>query len=231
MIAEECVKKMKSTKVFLLAVFVLILLCINPSTAAVPVAQFNGTPTIGSAPLTVNFKDISTGVPSGWAWYFGDETYTAPWTLMTANAEWSARFGHKSVAMPDGSIVLMGGWDDSGFKDDVWRSTNNGATWMRMNLSSGWGGRWGFSSAVMPDGSIVLMGGSTNYQKNDVWKSTDNGKTWSQLTANAEWSIRSGQSTVVMPDGSIVLMGGMAGGDNFKMTYGGQQITAQHGLW
>ncbi|MCK6446758.1 MAG: PKD domain-containing protein [Planctomycetes bacterium] len=37
-----------------------------------PVANFTGTPTSGSAPLTVNFTDASTGSISSWAWDFGD---------------------------------------------------------------------------------------------------------------------------------------------------------------
>ena len=50
---------MKSTKVFLLTVFVLIFVCVIPSTAAVPVAQFKGTPTIGLAPLTVALSNTT----------------------------------------------------------------------------------------------------------------------------------------------------------------------------
>ncbi len=40
--------------------------------AAAPVADFSGTPTTGSAPLTVNFTDLSTGAPTSWSWNFGD---------------------------------------------------------------------------------------------------------------------------------------------------------------
>ena len=258
------VNGMKSTKVLLLAVVVLILVCVNPSTAAVPVANLSGAPTTGVVPLTVQFFDNSTGFPTGWAWYFGDENYTAPWTQvtvgdglsvrmshstvlmpdgsiilmggyvgfpqgtllndvwrstdngatwtqMTANARWSARAGPSSVAMPDGSIVLMGGFDSTSANptNDVWRSTDNGATWTQMTASAGWSARAGHSSVAMPDGSIVLMGGSPGFfYDNDVWRSTDNGATWTQMTANAGWSARDHHSSVAMPDGSIVLMGG-----------------------
>ena len=79
-----------------------------------PTAGFTGTPTSGIAPLDVTFTDQSTGSPSGWAWYFGDENYSAPWTNLTSNAGWLERFQHASVALPDGNIVLMGGYDDLG---------------------------------------------------------------------------------------------------------------------
>ncbi|MCX6696905.1 MAG: PKD domain-containing protein [Methanoregula sp.] len=181
--------------------------------ATAPVANFAGTPTYGKAPLTVQFTDSSSNTPTGWAWFFGDETYTASWTQQTASAGWSGREAHSSVAMPDGSIVLMGGINNIvGLMKDVWRSTDNGVTWTQQTASAGWSARELHSSVVMPDGSIVLMGGyDGNYYhiyKNDVWRSIDNGATWNQMNASAGWSGRSFFSSVAMPDGSIVLMGG-----------------------
>jgi len=44
---------------------------VNPSGAA-PVANFTGTPTSGTVPLTVNFTDSSTNTPTSWSWAFGD---------------------------------------------------------------------------------------------------------------------------------------------------------------
>jgi PKD repeat protein len=43
---------------------------VNPCQA--PVAGFNGTPTSGETPLTVNFTDASTNSPTSWSWDFGD---------------------------------------------------------------------------------------------------------------------------------------------------------------
>jgi|GEM_PF-3453280 len=42
-----------------------------------PAADFSAAPTSGTAPLTVQFTDTSTNVPTSWAWTFGDgETST-----------------------------------------------------------------------------------------------------------------------------------------------------------
>ncbi|MDD5187437.1 MAG: PKD domain-containing protein, partial [Methanoregula sp.] len=42
------------------------------SSANPPVANFYGSPTTGSAPLTVAFYDQSTNTPASWSWSFGD---------------------------------------------------------------------------------------------------------------------------------------------------------------
>jgi len=39
-----------------------------------PVANFSGTPTSGTAPLSVSFTDSSTNTPTSWSWNFGDST-------------------------------------------------------------------------------------------------------------------------------------------------------------
>jgi hypothetical protein len=131
------------------------------------------------------------------------------WMLMNARAGWSARYGQTCVAMPDGSIVLMGGYEHSKVKNDVWRSKDNGATWALVTPGAGWSARFEHSSVVMPDGSILVMGGRDLTNKmNDVWRSTDYGATWTQVTTHAGWSARHSFCSVVMPDSSILLMGG-----------------------
>jgi PKD repeat protein len=44
----------------------------DPVEPTKPTADFSATPRSGTAPLTVNFTDRSTGSPTGWEWDFGD---------------------------------------------------------------------------------------------------------------------------------------------------------------
>lgn len=201
--------------------------------------DFSGTPTSGIAPLTVQFNDESTGDPTGWAWYFGDEDFSANWSEATGSAEWSARFGASSVVLQDGSIVLMGG-SLSSFNtiNDVWRSTDGGESWTQVTAHAEWSARTWHSSVVLPDGSILLIGGldySVGF-KNDVWRSIDGGATWSLVTNSAAWAPRYGHQSLVLPDGSIVLMGGFLGGscsnDVWRSTDNGEtwaEVTAHAG--
>jgi PKD repeat protein len=46
----------------------------DPLADAGPTASFTATPTSGTAPLTVQLTDTSTGSPSAWSWDYGDGT-------------------------------------------------------------------------------------------------------------------------------------------------------------
>jgi hypothetical protein len=115
----------------------------------------------------------------------------------------------------------MGGYDGNTYRNDVWRSTNNGNTWTQVTASAEWPARYCQNSVVMPDGSIVVMGGGilTGAFVNDVWRSTNNGTTWTMINASAGWTGRMNQNSVVMPDGSVVITGGWDG------------ITTQNDTW
>lgn len=185
-----------------------------------PIVEFSGTPTIGSKPLTVNFTDYSTNVPSGWAWYFGDEAYNGSWVRQTASAGWSSRIEPRLVTLKNGSLLLFGGSNyDTGPLNDTWISSNLGASWTQQGGVPGWAARSGFASVVLPDGSIVLMGGWPGGPVlNDVWRSTNQGVTWVQQKANDAnyWSGRSNLAAVSLSNGKIVIMGGRAAGNVLK---------------
>ena len=80
------------------------------SAASPLIVGFTANHTSGSAPFSVGFTDQTTGeAPTGWTWYFGDEGYTQPWTLMSASGGWAVREKYAGVSTTNGSIVLMGG--------------------------------------------------------------------------------------------------------------------------
>lgn len=135
---------------------------------------------------------------------------SGPWEPLSG-VDWLARSGHTSVALPDGSIILIGGYDSENRFNDVWRSEDQGNTWIELSPHATWSARSGHTSVVLSDGSIVLMGGYDGSHKNDVWRSEDQGATWTEVNSSAEWSGRAGHQSVVLSDNSIILMGGYDG--------------------
>ena len=68
------------------------------SAASPLIVGFSANQTSGAAPFSVGFTDNTTGdVPTGWAWYFGDETYTQAWAPMNASAGWAVREKYTAV--------------------------------------------------------------------------------------------------------------------------------------
>jgi PKD repeat protein len=216
---------------------ILLLVLAQPVAAAEPISAFTGTPLTGPAPLAVQFTDASTNTPTGWAWYFGDETWTGiGWTLQSTGPWATYRAGHESGVLPDGSIILTGGMDQSTNPPtsyaDVWRSTDKGVTWSIQSSSPGWLARSGHSCNILPDGSIILTGGANEVtipltlSFNDTWRSADKGATWSLQSPAPAWPARESHTSVALPDGSIVLMGGV---DNKSVYYNDTWRSADKG--
>jgi PKD repeat protein len=75
-------------------------------TEPAPVADFSGTPTSGTAPLSVAFSDASTGAVSSWAWDFGDgatSTLQSPSHIYTVVGTYSVSL---TVTGPGGSDTM-----------------------------------------------------------------------------------------------------------------------------
>jgi chitodextrinase len=76
----------------------------GPPAAGTPVADFSASPESSSgAPLTVTFTDLSTELPTGWAWDFGDtgtSTDQHPTHEYTANGEYTVSL---TATNPNGS--------------------------------------------------------------------------------------------------------------------------------
>jgi PKD repeat protein len=88
-----------------------------------PTANFAGSPTSGTAPLTVQFTDLSSGEPTSWLWDFGDGsssalqnpsyeyttagTYTVSLTATNAyGSDTETRTSYITVSEP-GSVTIM----------------------------------------------------------------------------------------------------------------------------
>jgi len=87
------------------------------ATVPPPAAAFSGSPVSGTAPLTVNFADESTGQPTSWLWEFGDggtSTLQHPSHVYTGAGTYSvsltaANVGGQDAVTKSAYIAVSGG--------------------------------------------------------------------------------------------------------------------------
>ena len=141
------------------------------TTAPAPVADFGGTPTSGTAPLTVNFTDATTNGPTSWSWDFGDgntatvqspsHTYTTPGTYtvaLTATNAWDSdtatKVGYIGVRPVAAETVV-----------ETWKSASGAFSmpyWVSANSTDGscWVADWGTydpGSGSYLDGAVTQL--------------------------------------------------------------------------
>ena len=149
-----------------------------------------------------------TGADRVWKSSDGDN-----WAQVTTSVSttFSPRSGHSSVYIPSGTnagMYVIGGFGASARLNDVWKSTDGGATWTRVTANAAFSARNIHSSVVLGQ-DIYVIGGflGTAGRLNDVWKSTDGGANWTRVTANAAFAKRSLHGSVVLGQ-AIYVFGG-----------------------
>ncbi len=125
-----------------------------------PVADFTGSPTSGTAPLTVNFTDQSTNNPTSWSWDFGDSNtstaqnpsheytsagdYTVSLTATNSGgSDTATKNDYISVTSGGGTVTIFSddfeasfsGWTESGTPDWYTGSPKNGTHSIRLRTT------------------------------------------------------------------------------------------------
>ncbi|MFA5212969.1 MAG: PKD domain-containing protein, partial [Methanoregula sp.] len=96
-----------------------------------PLANFTGTPTSGTAPLTVQFTDLSTNTPTRWIWNFGDGDYS-----VLQNPSHT----YREIRTYNVSLNAINDYGDNKFSRNNYISVNTpkSTLWnMTMNVASG----------------------------------------------------------------------------------------------
>lgn len=84
-------------------------------------------------------------------------------------------------------IYIIGGYGDSGVcLNDIWKSSDLGATWTQIKEEADFEKRYGHNAVVLNDKDIFITSGRDIYGKhyNDTWKSTDFGESWIKISEN-----------------------------------------------
>jgi len=163
----------------------------------------------GPGPVTITATKQYTDPTTSTVINNGTATYTI--NAQASGPAFTARFAH-TVTSFNNQLWLIGGLDNSGYKNDVW-SSPDGITWTRQTDNAGFTPR-GLHQVVVFNNQLWLIGGfgGTNSQNgaalNDVWSSPD-GITWTQQTIDpaSMFSVRAGHQAVIY-NNQILVIGG-----------------------
>jgi len=143
-------------------------------------------------------------------WRFENGT---KWVELSSNA-FPGRAYHISMYL-NGCVFVMGGQTFTTYRNDVWRSCDDGLTWSMIAEKAPWRTRAGHGGTVH-NGELVIAGGCypegllrTRSFLSDVWSSTD-GVQWKLLTDTPGWSARSGPRLVSFK-GDLLIVAGEVG--------------------
>lgn len=109
------------------------------------------------------------------------------WSQVAASSAWAGRDGAGLLNL-NGTLFILGGWNTAWAapytRNEVWRSTNGGATWTQL-ANAPWEARH-TTGWLVHDNKLWVLGGDVNsgHYQTDIWSSVD-GVTWLQVSANA----------------------------------------------
>jgi len=114
------------------------------------------------------------------------------WTLVTAEAPWSARAGGTLEFQPDGKFLLHGvgiyDQDDAAWSE-VWTATENGKNlkWTQVQTKTDFEPLYSSLTTMDVNGVHYRIQGSNEARDAfpDVWRSSDSGRTWTAQHAKA----------------------------------------------
>ena len=103
-------------------------------------------------------------------------------------APWEKRHGLRLAALPTGTLILTGGFQENReYLADCWRSKDGGNTWVQ-SAACPWLGRAAHGLLPLLSGGLLLFAGLGHGQKAlaDAWISHDEGEEWDQLGSEEE---------------------------------------------
>ncbi len=141
------------------------------------------------------------------------QTFTALVATMT-----SPRGGHAAVLLPDGKVLLMGGFNNSSVSlnsAEVFDPVTQTFTALSAPMTSG---RENFTATLLPNGKVLLTGGSnSSIASNTIELFDPTSETFSSVSATMA-SARTGHTATLLPNGLVLVAGGGDLGGAFPST-------------
>jgi len=203
--------------------------------ASIPYPGFASNTTIGTAPFTVQFTDLSYFYPTTWLWDFGDgttsteqhpiHTYAAPGAY-TVSLNVSNAYGYNvltkvdyiDIGFPPTVVGITIPYNTTVLNTPMWfNATADGATSYLWDFGDGTNSTaQNFKKSFTAEGDyFVTLTAMNVYGNTTIGREVlarknvvvSDGKEWAQATAAAGWSARHDHTSVVYDDKMWVLGG------------------------
>lgn len=189
-----------------------------------PVAAFSGTPTTGTAPMSVTFTDQSTNSPTSWLWNFGDGNTTGntlknPTHLYTSPGSYTVTLTVTNAAGSGSSTQL--GYITAAYPTFVRRVNAGGSSYTDTS-----GNLWSADQAFTTGGWGYVTAGSTSTTANAISGTLDDTLYQAMRSRNSleyRFTVPNGDYDVTLKFAEIVNSVG-SGGRVFDVLIEGSQV-------
>lgn len=144
----------------------------------------------------------SSGTPLATA-----ELYDSITVAFTAAAPMTTpRAGHTATLLPDGKVLVTGGFTDSfgsnGFGTDTAEIYDPAKATFRLTNKPMVEGRWAHTAMLLPDGTVLIVGGGSSVA--ETYSASDD----SFSAIGLDESDRLGHTATLLKNGSVIIIGG-----------------------
>jgi hypothetical protein len=119
------------------------------------------------------------------------------------------RVGHSATLLPNGKVLIAGGWDDRGLTRTAYLYDSRSRSFARTDSLRA--ARGGFTATPLPDGDVLFAGGSSEGRAIASAEIYD----WQTETFSPSGSLRQARAAhvaVALPGGRVLVAGGSADG-------------------
>lgn len=134
----------------------------------------------------------------------------------TTGALRNARAGHRAVALQDGTVLVIGGWTQTGVTDSIERyhpASGRFEPFARLRVA-----RDGFSATVLADGTILVAGGYTDGMRRLASAERFDPRTRRSTPVADMRSPRMSHTATRLADGRVLVAGGSDSRDSVTAT-------------
>ena len=186
-----------------------------PAYSPLPAARGSHTATLlpdGRVLVTGGHETTGNSNVRATAWIFDPTSPALGW--QTATSLPAVRRAHAATLLPNGRVLVAGGFDGSAARSECWIGSINGTTITWASATSLPAVRFHPTATLLPDGRVLVAGGhDLSAARSECWIGSISGTTITWQTATSLPAARWLHTATMLSTGVLLLTGGSVTGD------------------